>query len=499
MVADMGYGLPVGHAMRSCLIGVGLARRIGLDEQEVADTFYTSMLVHIGCLGFSHEMSAVFGDELRANRAGARTNFSDPRDIFATLIPESTRGLGTAAMVRTAMLIVTKGRELGRLYDTTVCEVATQTASRLGLSDGIQGALYEVKEFWNGGGTPRGLKGEEIRLPARIARAAAEAALFDFLGGAELVVQALERRSGGMLDPAVVGVLLAHAGELLGEASTGDPRELILAAEPNPVFRDVSELPELAAAFGDLTDLKTTFTLGHSKEVARLARAAGERLALDNELVFRLQVAGSLQDLGRVGVSNAIWEKPGPLNSVEWEQVRLHAYYSERIMSGSQELAPMAAIAAKHHERLDGSGYHRGSRADDLSAGARVLAAADVFQAMTEPRPHREAVDAERAAEELRRAARDGKLDSEAVAAVIEAAGLQRGRRRDLRPSGLSEREIEVLRLVARACSNREIADQLHISRRTAEHHVQHIYTKIGASSRSAAALFAIEHDLLPA
>lgn len=499
MVADMGYSLPVGHAMRSCLIGVELARNFGLEEQEIADTFYTSMLVHVGCLGFSHEMSAAFGDELNANRAGARTNFSDPRDIFVTLIPETTRGLTPPARLRAATFIVTKGRELGRRYDTTVCEVARQTARRVGLSEGVQRALYEVKEYWNGGGAPRGLKGEEILLAARIARAAAEAALFDCLGGAELVGQALSRRSGRMLDPAIVTELLAHSGELLEQANTGDPRELILEVEPNPVFRDVSELPQLAAAFGDLTDLKTTFTHGHSKEVARLAKAAGEGMKLDPELVARLQVAASLHDVGRVGISNSIWEKPGPLTSVEWEQVRLHAYYSERIMSGSRELAPMAAIAGMHHERLDGSGYHRGCRAGELSVSARVLGAADMFQAMTEPRPHREALDAEGAAEELRRAARDGKLDADAVAAVIEAAGLQRGHRRDLRPSGLSEREIEVLRLVARACSNREIAEQLFISPRTAEHHVQHIYTKIGVSSRSAAALFAMEHDLLPA
>jgi HD-GYP domain-containing protein (c-di-GMP phosphodiesterase class II) len=499
MVADMGYSLPAGHAMLSCLIGVGLARRLGLDDKETADTFYTSMLVHIGCLGFSHEMSAAFGDELKANRAGARTDFSDPRDIFATLIPESTRDLPPAQRVRTASFIVTKGRELGRRYDATVCEVGRETARRLGLSEGVQRAIYEVKEFWNGGGAPRGLKGDEILLPARIARAAAEAALFDSLGGAELVSQALQRRSGRMLDPDVAAELIAHVGELLDEANAGDPRELILDIEPNPVFRDVSELPSLATAFGDLTDLKTTFTHGHSKEVARLAKAAGERLALDAELVARLEVAASLHDLGRVGISNAIWEKPGSLTSVEWEQVRLHAYYSERIMSGSRELAPMAAIAGMHHERLDGSGYHRGSRAGELSLSAKVLGAADVFQAMTEWRPHREALDAEAAAGELRRGAREGKLDSDAVAAVIEAAGLKQGRRRDLRPSGLSEREIEVLRLVARACTNREIAEQLYISRRTAEHHVQHVYTKIGVSSRSAAALFAIEHDILPA
>jgi DNA-binding NarL/FixJ family response regulator len=159
----------------------------------------------------------------------------------------------------------------------------------------------------------------------------------------------------------------------------------------------------------------------------------------------------------------------------------------------------MARIAGMHHERLDGSGYHRGCRAPEIPAAARVLAAADAFQAMTQERPYRAGLDLESAAGELRAVAKSRKLDHAAVAAVVEAAGQRVQRRRELRPAGLTDREIEVLRLVARACSNREIAEQLHISRRTAEHHVQNTYAKIGVTSRSAAALFAIEHDLLPA
>ncbi len=272
-VADMGYGLPQGHALRSCLIGVGLARRLGLPEPEVADTFYASMLVHVGCVGFSHEMYAAFGDEMAANRAGAKTNFADPKDIFATLIPETMRGLPPSARVGAAAFILTHGRALGRRYDTTVCEVGRETARRLGLSEGVQRALYEVKEHWKGGGAPRGLKAEQILLPARIARVAAEAALFDYVGGSEMVVPALRRRAGGLLDPAVVAELLAQVPEMLDEVRTGDPRELVLAAEPDPVVeKELSELPNVAAAFGDLADLKSTFTHGHSRNVARLAK-----------------------------------------------------------------------------------------------------------------------------------------------------------------------------------------------------------------------------------
>jgi DNA-binding NarL/FixJ family response regulator len=176
----------------------------------------------------------------------------------------------------------------------------------------------------------------------------------------------------------------------------------------------------------------------------------------------------------------------------------MHPYHSERILATSSVLEPMARAAGMHHERLDGSGYHRGCRARELPPAARVLAAADGFHAMTQERPHRVALTAEQAADELKQEVRLGRLDPDAVSAVLEAAGRRSPRRRDnLRPGGLSERQIEVARLVAAGFSNPEIASRLVISRRTAEHHVQHIYAKIGASSRASAALFAMEHGLL--
>ena len=193
-----------------------------------------------------------------------------------------------------------------------------------------------------------------------------------------------------------------------------------------------------------------------------------------------------------------MWEKPGPLATAEWEQARLHAYLSERVLATSAALAPMAAIAGMHHERLDGSGYHRGCRGPELPPAARVLAAADAFQAMAQPRPHRAALAPEQAADVLAAEAHAGRLDPDAVAAVLETAGRPPSRlRHELRPGGLSDREVEVLRLVAAGYTNPDIGRRLGISRRTAEHHVQHIYTKIGVSTRAAATLFALEHSLL--
>jgi HD-GYP domain-containing protein (c-di-GMP phosphodiesterase class II) len=498
VACDLGFGLPPEEAMRSCLVATALARKLGLAEEVVSDTFYTALLLHVGCTGFAHETAAMFGDELVVLAAVARTNVADPREIVTKVLPAAMRGRGPLAKARTAGYTVVRGQAFGKAFDTGSCEVASRTAQRIGLGEGVQQALYDTGEWWKGGAAPRGIRGEDIALPARIARVAADAVALDDIGEVDEVAEGVRRRGGVTLDPAVVEAFVADAREMLSEASAGDPRERVLDVEPEPVAeRRATDLREVAAAFGDIADLKTPFTHGHSGEVARLATQAAERLRLDARTVRSLEVAALLHDVGRAAVSNVVWEKPGPLTRAEWEQVRLHAYHSERILATSRSLEPMAATAGMHHERLDGSGYHRGCRGREATPASRVLATADAFQAMTQARPHRAALPPEQAAAELRREARAGRLDSDAVAAVLDAAGHKRGRRTDLRPGGLSEREIEVVRLVADGCSNPEIAQRLVISRRTAEHHVQNVYAKLGIASRPAVALFALEHDLL--
>ena len=207
--------------------------------------------------------------------------------------------------------------------------------------------------------------------------------------------------------------------------------------------------------------------------------------------------AALLHDLGRAAVPTSIWERTGKLTAAEWEQIRLHAYFTDRILRHSPVLSALAPIAAAHHERIDGSGYPRSIPASMLERSARLLAAADVYHALTEARPHRAALTPNEAAAGLLSEMNAGRLDREAVSAVLEVAGHGRRRITATRPAGLTEREIEVLRLVARGYSNKDIAKALAISARTAQHHVIHIYAKIGMSSRAAAALFAVEHDLL--
>jgi DNA-binding CsgD family transcriptional regulator len=284
------------------------------------------------------------------------------------------------------------------------------------------------------------------------------------------------------------------AGEVLGGLDGVDMLELALATEPGPAPRvPRGALVDLAGAIADFGDLKSPWTLGHSTAVADLlgrvaAPESGEELRL----------AGLLHDLGRVAVPNGIWDKAGPLGTAEAERVRLHSYYTERILARTPAFAGLARLAGSHHERIDGTGYHRGVGGDGLTEPMRLLACADGYVAMTSARPHRPALAPAAAAAELRAEARTGCRCPEATEAVLEAAGHRRARREPA-PCELTPREVEVLGLLARGMTNKEIAGELFLSPRTVGHHVAHVYDKIDRRTRAGAAMFALEHRLLGA
>jgi HD-GYP domain-containing protein (c-di-GMP phosphodiesterase class II) len=251
-------------------------------------------------------------------------------------------------------------------------------------------------------------------------------------------------------------------------------------------------------AMADFTDLKSPSLIGHARAVAALAEAAGKELGFPDEDVTTLRRAALLQDVGRMGISNEILDKPGPLAEEERERIRMHPYLTERMLARPRLLGSIGAIAAQHHERLDGSGYPRGLSGGSLGLPARILGAADVYQALVEDRPHRRAYAAEAAASVLHTEVKAGRLDGDAANAVLKAAG-HRVRRRRGWPADLTPREVQVLGLLARGHTNREVARRLTVSEKTVGNHVEHIYTKIGASSRVEATLFAMQHGLIDA
>jgi HD-GYP domain-containing protein (c-di-GMP phosphodiesterase class II) len=364
------------------------------------------------------------------------------------------------------------------------------------MSTGVRRALSHVYTCWDGRGFPP-ISGEAIALPARITRLAFLVEVYEQLGGRDAAVSMVRRRAGADVDPTIAATFLRHADALLGQLEAESVWDAALQAEPEPrPWLPASRLDQVARAFADFTDLKSPFMLGHSTGVAEIAEKAGAAMGLAD--VTEVRRAALLHDLGRVSVPNGIWDKRGPLTGSEWERVRLHAYYSERILSHSPLLAPLGQMAGMHHERLDGSGYHHGASAPAIPRTARLLAAADAYQAMGEERPHRAALSPVAASEELRHMAAAGWLDRDAVNAVLEGTGERRPRERAVWPAGLSDREVDVLRLVARGNPDKEIGRALFISRNTVHHHVKQIYEKIEISTRAGAALFAMEHDLIP-
>jgi HD-GYP domain-containing protein (c-di-GMP phosphodiesterase class II)/DNA-binding CsgD family transcriptional regulator len=374
---------------------------------------------------------------------------------------------------------------------------AQALAERLGLPPAVQESVGAAYEHWDGKGWPGGLAGERIPVAARLAQFAEFIEVAHRLGGIDAAVMLAERRSGSQFDPSLAAVLRAEPEAILGGLDAAHTWTAVIDAEP-ALRMTVSgdEFDAALLAIADFVDLKSPYTLGHARAVAELVTGAAALLGLPDDEARMLRHAALVHDLGRLGVSNAIWDKPGPLGAGEWERVRMHPYLTERMLHQSQALAPLAAIAVQHRERLDGSGYPRGLTGAAISRPARVLGAVDAYQSMRELRPHRPALSADEAAQELQADVRDGKLDGDAVDAVLAAGGHPVVRRREW-PAGLTAREIDVLRLLARGLSSKQIAAQLVITPKTARNHIEHIYTKIDASSRVAASLFASEHGLL--
>ncbi|MDP9073539.1 MAG: LuxR C-terminal-related transcriptional regulator [Actinomycetota bacterium] len=306
----------------------------------------------------------------------------------------------------------------------------------------------------------------------------------------------LARRRGRAYDPAVVDVFVAESRSWIEDLQAADAWDVVLDAERDaPMLVGDDRVDDVLLAFADFADLKSPWFRGHSRGVSELAAAAATVCRLEIGDVVRVRRAGLLHDLGVVGVPAGVWDRPGPLSSEGWERVRLHPYLSERILRRCTGLAGLASDAGAHHERADGSGYHRGSRGVPLTA--HLLAAADVYQALGEDRPHRSKLEPNQAAKVLAEQADAGLLARSAADAVLAAAGHMPAIPNVERPAGLTEREVDVLRLLARGKTNKETARQLGVSPKTVGAHVEHIYTKAHVTTRAGATLFAMEHDLL--
>lgn len=492
LAIDLGLGLPMETMQRAAIVAQRLARAAGYSAPQTDAAYYLALLRFVGCTSSSHSDAALFGDELSA----AALMSADDGEILGAL----RRSIGPGETLPTRALMFGRAVTFAlsgqlRVQHQMHCEAAAILAERLDMPSAVRRGIVQLYERWDGRGTPNGVAGEAIDPAMRAVHVAMLATVLTPSMPIEEVVETVTSRAGRQLDPALTKVFSANATELLAGLN-GDLTVLVLSNEPQALRFAGQTLDRALEAIADFGDIKTPHMLGHSRRVATLAADAASRASLPATDIARVRRAGLVHDLGRVGVSEKLWIKSGTLSASEQERIRLHSYLTERVFSSSPILGDIGRIGGSHHERLDGSGYHRGTNAGAQSAVTRLLAAANAYCALTEPRPHRPTLTGDEAAGHLAAEAKAGRLDQRSVDAVLSAAGATPLRRRAANIA-LSEREIEVLRLVAGQMSTKEIGAALDISPKTVERHITHIYDKIGVTTRAGAALYATDAGLI--
>lgn len=482
LATDIAAGLPAETAIRTSLVAVRLGAAAGVQGHELHDVYYTGLLRFLGCSAWSHEMAQRFaaGDDLGLMRELTPGDARRPTDM----IKRALRGIDPSAPLaergRAFARFATSpnaGYELGAAH----CELAVLLARKLGMSEGVIRNLGEIYERWDGRGAPAKIRGDAIRLGARLIAAAWRIAAHHALGGPFEALETVAHRAGTEIDPGLAKLVAKEGGALVVGLDRVSAWSAFLDAEPRPRLH-TSRVEDIARVFAHFSDVKSPWTVGHSIAVASLVPAENEKL----------RIAGLLHDVGRVAVPNGVWDKRGPLDASERERMRAHSWETERILSRAPLFAETATLASMAHERIDGSGYHRKLPGVGLDRDARLLAVADVYAALTQDRPHRKAKTTSEAADLLVKEA----LCKDAVDAVLAAAGLVRGRRAQ-NPAALTDREIEIVRMVARGQANKQIADALDLSPSTVKRHLENIFGKVKLRTRAAIAVWALENDLL--
>lgn len=400
---DITEGQPEGHCVRCCWIGMHLGRRIGLSDERLWTLYYTLLLKDLGCSSNAARICALYlTDDLQFKRDYKTVGDRLPQ-VLRFVLSHTGLKAGLAERFRSVLTIVRKGGEIAQELIATRCSRGAEIARLLRFPDAVAAGIYSLDEHYNGQGKPAGLAGEAIPLNARIALLAQVVDVFHTADGATAALAEVRERSGHWFDPALVRAFEAVAADPEFWAGLASPAldAAVLALEPasHVVPLDDDYLDDIAAAFGQVVDSKSPYTSGHSMRVALYTDLIGERLGLAPERRRWLRRGALLHDVGKLGVSNSVLDKPGKLDDEEWAAVKLHATYTETILSRIDAFAELARVSAAHHERLDGGGYPRGLKADDISLETRIITTADIFDAITAERPYRGAIPVPRTLE----------------------------------------------------------------------------------------------------
>jgi HD-GYP domain-containing protein (c-di-GMP phosphodiesterase class II) len=498
LAIDLGTGQPLEHTLRTCLLSMELARRSGVGADRLDEVHLVALLRYVGCTAAAADTAATVGDDLAYLSGMGPAFMGTGREHLRAVLRSSGTGDRRTLRARHRMAALVD-RSGARRAVAAHCEASRYLAARLGAPLEVVDALGHAFERWDGHGIPGTLEREAIPPAIRVVTVARDIDLWLRVGGEAAATAVVHSRAGRGYDPTVAAAFLVAPAEVVAAAAAPDVWTAALEAEPEPHRRvDPDGLDDVLEVFADFADLKSPWLRGHSPGVATLAGAAARAAGLDEVTARRLRRAGLVHDLGRVAVANSVWDHPGKLSEAQEALVHEHPGHAERILRRSPVLKPYARLAAHHHERADGSGYPRGVRRREPSLEESLLAAADTFHALTEPRPHRPALAPARAGEHLVREVAAGRLPREAVDAVLAAAGRATlSRRHAVTPAGLTHREVEVLRMIVRGASTREMIATLGLTGKVVADCVEDIYDKLGVTTRAGAALFAMQHGLL--
>jgi HD-GYP domain-containing protein (c-di-GMP phosphodiesterase class II) len=496
IASDLGMGRPVERVLRQTVIAMRLADVAGVQSEFRTATYYTSLLSWVGCATDTSDLTVLFGEE---EGLFADSHDDDLTPMAMGVFMVRHLGRGGPALRRVGMVgrfLATAGRSVQQLMEAH-CLAAGDFAVRLGLGDDVRAPLLHTFERWDGKGVPGKVRAEQVAPVIRLVHLADNVEAFHHAGGVEAAIAVARERRGTQFDPDLVDCFCDHAAEILHDLDALSAWDEVIALDPTLGTPMNDELfDEALATFGDFADLKDPTRTGHSRAVASLAGGAASLLGLPSADVANIQRAGWIHDIGIIGVSSTVWTDPRPWSIGQRERSRTHPYLTERMLARAPSLQQIGQCAALHHERLDGSGYPKGLAGAAIPVGARILAAADVYAALCQSRPHRPAFDPAAVEKILRDEVTAGRIDGDAANAVLSATG-RRVRRRAGLPGGLTAREVEVIVHLARGRSNADIAKSLSVSRRTVASHLEHVYTKLGVSSRTEAALFAMRHGLV--
>ncbi len=399
---DLTEGQPAGHCLRSGWIGQQVGRALGLRPPQMRDLFYTVLLKDLGCSSTAARISQLYCTDDRAFKYKLR-------QIDRRALPQALRLLvgvvGQEApllqRLRALGRSLTAGQQPGREMVQTRCDRGATIARRLRFSDAVASGIASLDELWNGRGGPQGLRGEAIPLYGRIASLAQFVETFTATRGAEAALREVRRRSGSWFDPALVAafVQVARDPRFWQRLASPDLETEVFNMDPARELQVVDEdyLDDVAAAFGAVVDAKSPFTGGHSERVGAIAHAVSLRLGLDAAHARWVRRAALLHDVGKLGVSNTILDKPAKLDAVEWRAMQRHAAYTEEVLGRITAFRVMARVAGAHHERLDGQGYPRGLDSRHIRPETRIITVADIFDALTADRPYRGPMPVERA------------------------------------------------------------------------------------------------------